>query len=432
MKKKIVSLVAILILLLGVLAGCGESSSNSDKTEVTLLIGKEEVAKELDEMVKAYNDSQENYTVKILPLAGQNVNEKLSSLYASKNAPTMINMGVAAELESWSDKLLDLSDMDIVKGIDQVYLDTTTVDGKIYGIPATIEAFGLLYNKEVLDEAVGGEFNPTTIKTRKDLKEIFEKVEKLDGKNAIQISPMDWSLGAHFTNLLFSNQSEDSTKRHKFLNNLAAGTEELDGNIVYEDWIATLDLMKEYNQAKKNPLAVEYDTSTLALANGDIGFWFMGNWAYPQLAEANPDAQFGILPVPISDEEDVYGGNQISVGVPQSWVIDKEQSTKEQQEGAKDFLTWMYQDEVGQDFYVNKLKFLPISSDFTGTLDDPLSSAIVEYVRAGKTLEWMNTYYPADAYPTMGASLQKYLDGTINRSELGSEIQEYWINSEKK
>lgn len=43
-----------------------------------MLIGKEEIAKQLDETIDKYNTSQEEYEVKIIPLAGQNATEKIT------------------------------------------------------------------------------------------------------------------------------------------------------------------------------------------------------------------------------------------------------------------------------------------------------------------------------------------------------------------
>lgn len=430
MKKKALGLATLLMSTL-LISGCGSNEKggeSSDKAEVSLLIGKEEIAKELDETVEKYNSTQDNYEVKIIPLAGQNATEKLTSLYASKNAPVMINMGVYSEIEIWEDKLLDLSDLQLVKNIDDAYLDAGRVNGKQLGIPTTIEAFGFLYNKDVLDEAVGGNFDPDSIQSRSDLEELMKQIEDT-GKKALEISPMDWSLGAHFTNIMFTNQSDTTEERHQFIKDLQEGNVDLTNNKVYNEWLDTFDLMKEHNAATKSPLSADYDSATLGLANGDIGLWFMGNWAMPQLMEANPDANFGILPVPISDEEGAYGNTQISIGVPQTWAIDASQSSKEQQEGAKDFLNWMYEDSEGQEYYVNKLGFIPINSNNTVQPSDSLSQAVLKYLQEDRGLEWINAHYPPTAYPSMGASLQKYLGDDTDRAGLTKEIEDYWKNS---
>ncbi|WP_054954823.1 ABC transporter substrate-binding protein [Paenibacillus dakarensis] len=431
MKKSWKTVLAGVLTAALILPGCGSAGgASSGKTDVSMLIGKEEIAKELDETVAKYNSSQDKYNVKIIPLAGQNATEKLTSLYASKNAPVLINAGVYKELEAWKDKFLDLSDMPLVQGIDEQYLDAGKVDGKLIGIPTTIEAFGFLYNKDVLDEAVKGDFNPETIQSRADLEELMKQIEAT-GKKALEISPMDWSLGAHFSNVMFTNQSDDTAARHEFLKQLQEGKVDLANNQTFKDWVATFDLMKEHNTAKAAPLSADYDSATLQFANGDIGLWFMGNWAYPQIKEANPDANIGVMPVPIKEEAGAYGNTQISIGVPQTWTIDATQSTKEQQDGAKDFLNWMYEDEVGQDYYVNKLGFIPISKNNKIEPNDELSKSVLSYLQAEKNLEWMNAFYPPTGFPAMGASLQKYLDDKIDMTGLAAEFVDYWKTSAK-
>ena len=101
MKKKVISFGAVALLASTLLVGCGNTSSNStddSRTEVSMLIGKEEIAKQLDETIDKYNTSQEEYEVKIIPLAGQNATEKITSLYASTNAPVLMNTGDYTEL----------------------------------------------------------------------------------------------------------------------------------------------------------------------------------------------------------------------------------------------------------------------------------------------------------------------------------------------
>lgn len=435
MKKRVLGLGLITLAATTLfVSGCtenGNKKGEAGKEEVSLLIGKEEIAKELDETIAKYNSTQDKYEVKIIPLAGQNATEKLTSLYASKNAPVMMNMGVYSELALWEDKLLDLADLPLVKNIGSEYLDAGLINGKQLGIPTTIEAFGYLYNKDVLDEAIGGDFNPDSIQTRDDLEELMKKVSALEGKSAIEISPMDWSLGAHFSNILFTNQSETTEGRHQFMTDMQAGGVDLAKNQTYNDWVDTFDLMKEYNAAKKSALSADYDTATLGLAEGDIGLWFMGNWAMPQILEANPEANIGILPVPISNEKGFYGNTRISIGVPQTWAIDGSQSTEGQQAGAKDFLNWMYEEEEGQEYYVNKLGFIPINTSNKVEPKDSLSKSVLSYLEEERGLEWMNAHYPPTAFPAMGASLQKYLADELNREGLSDELTNYWKNDSK-
>lgn len=428
--KKIKYLLSVIILMLLVLVGCAQNEEkSSDKTQIDFLIGKNEIVKQLDSAIVDYNKSQDEYEVKMVHLGSANFNEKMATLYSSGNAPTLINMGTGVEMMQWKDKLTDLSDLSFIDKIDPEFLRTSTIDEKLYGVPFTLEAYGYIYNKDVLDEAYSGNFDAKSIKTRDDLEGMFKKIEGI-GKKAIEISPMDWSLGMHFTNVLFANQGETTEERQTFLNDLADEKIELKDNKVYQDWLATFDLMKKYNSAKKSPLATEYDTTVLNMADGEIGAWFMGNWVIPQLEEANPDGNYGFLPVPISNDESFPGNSKLSVGVPHTLAVDRESSSEEQIAGAKDFIEWLYTTEQGQDYYVNQFNFIPISTDLiTLKPADSLSLDIMDFSEDNETLEWMNAYYPIDATNKMGVSIQKYLSDEITADEFTAELENYWATS---
>ncbi|CAM4480058.1 MAG: ABC transporter substrate-binding protein [Paenibacillus macerans] len=432
--KKWMSLSIALALIMTALSACGgggkssndgakENEASGKTVEISVLVGKEEIAKPFESMVSDYNSSQDKVKVSIIPLSGANGYERMTTLYASNNAPTVMSIG--QELELMQGKLLDLSDQEWVKNASPGTLDYATYDGKVLGMPMSVEAFGFIYNKAVLDKVAGGSFDPSSVRTINDLKALFEKIEAA-GVTPITVTPLDWSLGAHFSNILFTDQSPDRETRHKFLADMKSGNVDLANNAVFNGWMDTLDLMKQYNKAKDAPLSAQYDEAPLQLADGEAAMWFMGNWAYPQLKEADPDGEYGFLPVPVSNNADDYGNSQISASVSLYWSIDKEQSTPEEQAAAKDFLNWMVSSEQGQDYYVNQFSAIPAFNNFKIMPEDSLSQSLLFYMDKQQTLEWMNLYFPPDGYPTMGATLQKYLTGNIDRAGVAKEYEEYW------
>lgn len=433
MKKiKFLSLLVSSIMSVSVLAGCSSNktaeNSTGDKVQVNILMGKPEVAKQFEEMLTEYNNSNKNAKITMIPLGGQNASEKMATLYASKNAPTIMMLG--QEFADYKDKLLDLTDQPWVKNAMEGTLDYVKVNDKVQGMPVTVESFGFIYNKTILDQAVGGSFNPSSIKTQKDLEDLFKKIEAT-GKRAIHISPMDWSLGAHYTNVLFTTQSQNKDERTKFMSDIKAGKVSLKDNKQFNGWLETFNLMKKYNSEKASPLSPAIEDGSQKLATGQVGLWFMGNWSYPQIKELDANGEYGFLPVPISNNADDYGNSQISVGVPSYWCVDGSQSTKEQQAEAKKFLNWLVSDKKGQDGYVNKLNFIPVYNNFPIKPQDSLSKDILKYMENKKTLEWMNNYYPADGWSKMGATMQKYLADKINKDQLIPEFEAYWKNTKK-
>ncbi|MGZ7445653.1 ABC transporter substrate-binding protein [Paenibacillus sp. TH7-28] len=410
-------------------AGAGNAGGSGAKTEISVLVGKQEISKQFEEMVQEYNSSQDKVKVSLIPMAGQNGYQRITTLYASNNAPNIMHF--LSEFDQMKDKLADLSDQEWVQHANAGTLDYVTVDNKVYGMPMSIEAFGFLYNKKVLDAAVGGSFDPSTIRTQDDLKALFDKIEAT-GVKAVEITPVDWSLGAHFTNVFAANESQDHAGRLQYLENLKSGKVDLTQDQVFNGWLDTLDLIKQYNYAKDAPLTATYDDAPIVLADGQVGMWFMGNWAYTQIKEIDPEGAYGFLPVPVSNNASDFGNSRISVGVPEYWVVDASQSTPEEQQASKDFLNWMVSSEKGQDYYVNQFGFLPAYDNFTTKPADPVSTSVLSYTESENTLAWMNSYYPPDAFPAMAASLQKYLGGETDRAGLTKEFQAYWTSAGKK
>lgn len=404
--------------------------SSGEVVEVTILgTLKGEIEEPFADAVVAYNASQDAYELVSIPLPSGAFLETATSMYASGNAPTLMVM--QQEIPEFEDRLLDLSGTDVVNAALPGTLDFATLaDGRIVGAPQTIEAYGLLYNQAVLDEAVGGTFDPSTIQTRSDLVALMDQIEALDSTEAaIQVSPMDWSLGAHLTNMLYSPQSDDPAERRAFIEGLKDGSVDLGADDGFNGWLDTVDALLEYNQLADSPLDSDYDPAVLALSSGEVGLWFMGNWAVPNLTEAAPDTDFGIMPLPISDDAADYGNSQISVGVPAYMVVDAEQSTPEQQTGAIDFLNWLTTTDEGKTFYTDEFSFLPAYADMNSPTDS-MNVQIVEAASSGATLEWMNALYPADGWPTFGATMQAYISGNTDRVGVAQEFADYWSGLE--
>ncbi|WP_334074246.1 MULTISPECIES: ABC transporter substrate-binding protein [Paenibacillus] len=430
-------MIAILTLLVSACGGGNQAGSKSaegaesstggsgGKVKISLLNSKGEIQTQLEEAAKTFEADHPGITLEIMAApAGTSPFERASTMYASGNPPTMIMLDTG-DVEKFKDRLLDLSgekwNADIVENATKL----TTFDGKNLAFPLAIEGYGFIYNKAVLDQAVGGEFDPSTIKTRSDLENLFKQIEA-SGKKALIISPMDWSLGAHFLPLAYATQNKDMAEVNKFIDSLKAGQTALADNKSLNGLLDTFDLMKKYNIDKKSPLSGVYERGAELLGKGEVGIWFQGNWAWPQIKSFDTaNGEYGFIPVPISDNAADFGNQELSSATSKRIVVDKEKSSPEQQEAAKAFLNWLVYEEKGQDFLVNKANIIPAFKSITLPAADPLGRSIQEYMASGKSQESMSVL-PADHWAKLGASMQKYLSDAGDRSTLIQEIEEYW------
>jgi len=78
---------------------------------------------------------------------------------------------------------------------------------------------------------------------------------------------------------------------------------------------------------------------------------------------------------------------------------------------------------------VNQFKFIPVFKNNPLEASDPLAKSIQGYLSEGRTLEWMNNYYPADGWANMGAIMQKYDAGKTDKAGLTKELEAYWSSS---
>jgi raffinose/stachyose/melibiose transport system substrate-binding protein len=392
---------------------------------------KPEIQTEFLAAVKDYNASQKCYTVK--SIAGDRkltFLQNVTPMYAAKRAPTI--MYTLQEIPDMASKVMDWKGTKLAKLAPAGLLAAANVGGKQVGVPSTAEAFGLLYNKKVL--AAAG-VDPKKITTRAQLEAAFKKIEA-NGTGAVRFSGIWWSLGAHFTNTYFANSSSTHEGRLKVLDALADGKKDLNADPVFKNYLATFELLKKYNQAKPNLTDTEYSAALADLAAGKAGFWFMGNWAEPDLIKAAAGTDFGIMPLPISNDAKAYGNTSISVGVPGYFMIDAKQSTKEQRDGAVDFLTWLYTSPKGQMHVAGpvtkgNMSFIPVYSGFKVQPSTFMSREIAAYVNSNKTIEWINTYYPAGGQELYGASGQKLITGNITPEQYGVELQNAWKGAVK-
>ncbi|MEM2742342.1 MAG: extracellular solute-binding protein [Thermoplasmata archaeon] len=418
-------LVAVLLVLfvinLGVLSG-------STQIKITFMSTKGEINPQLEEVFKNFSKDFPNIKVELIPVgAGQSPFEKLSTMYASGNAPT-IAMIDPNDVEKFKNNFLDLSGERWVKDALKGALDDVTFEGKVYAFPFALEGYGLIYNRQVIEKAIGN-FNPQSIKTRNNLEDLFRKL-RVKGVTPIVISPLDWSLGAHFITIAYAAQSRDYETVKKFIIDLKSGKVNLINNKVFNELLDTFDMLRRYNYLRQSPLSGTYEQGAQLLAQGKVAFWFMGNWAWPLLEEVNPNNKdYGFIPVPLNNDPNNFFNGAIVALPTKMLCIDVRNNSKEQQEAAKTLLNWFVYNGNGQKSWVYGLNIIPPFGNITITPDDPLAKSIVEYAKLGKTFKIPYAILPSDHWPIIGAHMQKYLAGRINRRQLLTEIMNYWTKA---
>lgn len=413
------------------LSACG--GNNADKTisgsngdaspkavKVTFLNSKSEIQQQMTEAAKEFTKANPGIEVDVISASeGQSPVERASSLYAAGTPATMAMLD-AGDIAKFADKALDLSGEKWVAELAQ----PNELNGKTIAFPFAVEGYGLIYNQKVLDQAVGGTFDPATIRTTDALDDLFKKIEA-SGLAPITVGSMDWSLGNHYLALAYANQPAGV---EKYLETLKSGEAKLSDNPVFNGLMDTFDVMKKYNKGKKDPLAVVLEQTAADVAKGEAAMTFNGNWLITEMQKTSPDGDFAFLPVPVSNNAGDHANESLAIGATKQVFIDKTQSTPEQQDAAKKFLDWLVFDPTGQDIMVNKFNIIPAFKNNTKELSNPLAKSLKAYNNAGKSIPFAGNYVPGDHWKVLGASMQKYLVDKVDRTALAKEVESYWTS----
>ena len=314
---------------------------------------------------------------------------------------------------------LDVSDQDWVKNTDYAI----SVDGQVKGFPVCIEARGVMYNATAIEAITGEEFKPEDYKTLDAFTALLDKLVAGGMAAPVGIMKEDWSLAAHYFQEIYEEQDDPEA----FIQSLYAGTADLANNQKFNDMMDTFDVLMKYNYAAGQPVAAEREVSEQKLANGEIAFMFGGNWDWSLIKDFDPSEKMGMMPVPQNTTD---GSNEKLVGGGSKYFfIDSSANTSaEQVQAAKDFLNWLVFDEEGNKFLTEECALVPAFSNINADALDPLSLSVKTFADANKLIDNYN-YDPDDHYSIVGASMQKYLAGQIDRAGLASEVEKYWSNT---
>lgn len=398
------------------LTGLAASAAMAAGVEVTVFNSKMEIQSQLEEMAEEYSASHD-VDLKVY-YSSDTVAAHMSTRYAS-NSPYTISMVDAKDIYSLApDHGLDLSDQDWVNDTTQAI----EIDGAVYGFPVCVEARGLIYNKTAIEDTLGEEFNPEDYKTYDAFAELLAKLAENGMEKPVGILKEDWSLAAHYLCSVYEERDDVDA----FVDSLYAGEVDLMEDARFNSRMDTFDLLMQYNYADDAPVAAVREDTELFLAEGEIAFMYGGNWDWSVLNEYEPEGEMGQMAVPQNDEP--YNDMMIGGGSKYFFIDNSDNTSEEQRQAAKDFLNWLVYEQEGQEFLVNTCALVPAYSNIDLEVSDPLGACVKAYADSDRLLPSFN-YAPDDHYAKVGAFMQEYLAGDIDRAAFAADIQDYWAST---
>lgn len=397
-------------------------------TSITLLNTKAEIQVALEKMGAEY-EKKSGVHVEVMPVTdGDSPYTKMVSLYNSGNPPTLAILDTTDVIALAEEKAVDLS---AEKWITEAEGYTTDINGKIYSFPLCIEGRGIIYNKAVIEKALGAEFDPASVTTQEEFAALLDKLVEKGIERPVSMAKEDWSLGAHQLQYIYETFDGTSEGAQKVIEDIKAGRLDLNTYNRMSEFLGAFDILKKYNVAQKDPLGADYDEMAIDLADGKTAFWFNGNWAWPNLSEAGAeeDDEYGFLPYFMNNDRNDFANQMIQASPSKQVMLDGQVATEKEQAAGKEFLNWIVYSEIGQQMLVKTCNVIPPFQNNPYEPSDPLSRDIYTKVHEQKAFN-ASAIVPNDHWSVLGAAMQKYLAGRSDKDEMIGAIQDYWDEQE--
>ncbi len=405
-------------------AAGGSNAAASGEGRVYYLNFKPEVDQQWQEIAAAYTE-ETGVPVQVVTAASGTYEEVLKAEIAKDDAVTLFQINGSVGYESWKDYCLDLSDTDIAKALSDPSI-AIAKDGSIYGIPYTVETYGIIYNDAIMQKyfAMDGAKAASVdeINSFAKLKEVVEDMQAKKDDLGIAgvfastslLPGEDWRWQTHLANVPVYYEYKD-----------AGVTDEAEIAFKYSDNMKNIfDLYINNSTCAPGLLGSKAVTDSMAeFALGEAAMVQNGNWAWGQIAEVEgntvqeKDIKFMPIYTGISGEE-----NQgLCTGTENFWCVNSQVSEADQK-ATIDFMNWMISSDKGKDYMVNTLGNAAPFNTFADNEKpaDPLAQEMYRFMESGKeSISWNFTTFPSqDFKDDFGAALLEYANGNMSWDEV--------------
>ncbi len=462
MKKKLMSTLLCAALTVTMLAGCGNKAADTAtpapadttaqeaevkaeepaKTEtetpaasgkVYYLNFKPEVEEVWNELAAAYTAST-GVEVKVVTAAAGTYEEVFRSEVVKTDAPTLFQVNGPVGYNNFKEYCKDLKDTEIYAALSDKSIAVTGADGGVYGIPYTVESYGIIYNNAIMDKyfALDGAVAKSMdeINNFATLKAVVEDMTakkadlNIEGVFAsTSLTPgEDWRWQTHLANIPVYYEYKE-----KGVSDLA------EIEFTYSDNFKNIfDLYINNSITKPTLLGSKTVTDSMAeFALGQVAMVQNGNWGWGQIegVDGNVVAEEDVKFMPIYTGAAGEENQGLCTGTENFWCVNS-QAPAEDQKATEDFINWLISSDEGKDWMVNKLgnaaPFTTFGDNEKPT--DPLAHEMFRFMENGKTsVSWNFTTFPSQTFKdNFGAALLEYCNGNMAWDEVKDLVVTEW------
>lgn len=434
--KKAMSMGLTLAVLATAAIGCGKSGTEptaasseaaatkaaaeatkapAKKVELNVFIGAPRFKDQFDKyfaQFKAKELAEKNIEVTInleMPNPEQ-AKQILKTRLASNDAPDIFDVHAVQDIPAYykAGYLEDLSGQPFVGKLFESVRKTVTHDGKVVAVPMESLSWGYLYNKKV--------FNDLGLKPAQTLDEMKAVVEKLNGS---KIRPFMLAFQESWVPQLMTALSIGGTvtsERPDWIEKMNQG------QASYSDIKGIFDIIDLINaNGTDKPFEVGSAAGATDFANGKAAMWVMGPWMAETMLKANPNFEFGVAPLPVSNNPK---GTMINLATSTSLALSK---TSKNKEVAADLLNYILDDKDSSPFF-NELKFNPVATVHKYETFPWITEAS-SYVSKGQA--YIDLVLPNGVTDEQAKLLQSYYAKEVKQEDFIKTMDKTWANAVK-
>ncbi|MCL6603876.1 MAG: extracellular solute-binding protein [Paenibacillus sp.] len=386
-----------------------EPKAEVQKVELKIQIGSPRFKEQFEkyfEQFKAKELAEKNIEVTFdleMPNPDQ-AKQVLQARLTSNDAPDIFDVH-ANDLPTYfkAGYLEDLSGQPAIATLFESVKSTVTLENQVVALPLESSSWGYLYNKKI--------FNDQGLTPPQTLDEMKVVVEKLQANKikpfmlAFQESWVPQLMTALSLGGIISSEHPDWIEK---MNKGEASYADV------QDIFNIVDLIMANGTAK--PFEVGNEAGSTDFANGKAAMWVQGPWNAETILKVNPDIEFGVAPLPVSNNSE---GTMINLSVSTTLAVSKSSKNKEV---ALDLLNYFYDDKDSSALF-EELKFNPVSTVHKYEVF-PWVNEASKYVEQGKA--YQDLKLPNGVTDEQAKLLQSYYAKEVTKEQFISSMDKAW------
>lgn len=376
MKRTILAPIAVAVMLAlagcsGAQSGAGSGSGGDVEKGATLKVlhylTEKPKLNGLDLLIKGFNKLYPDVKIQTEATSLDQYGDTLK-LRASGNSMPDILFGSPKTYGQFvkDGQIRDLTGTDAVKSIDPQYIQSTSVNSKVYGIPLSLGSGGVFYNKDIFAKA--GVKVPTT------WTEFVGVMKTLKAGGVTPFAAGYKDLGTFGGALYADLFGGPSAKSPNWRADVQSGKTKFSNLDFFKKSWARFGTRNQYVNADAPQVGL--DQSEQMFARGDTAMVILGSWGLAPIRADNPKGNFGYFMLPTSD---TASENLMQVFTDDNWMA----SAKSKYPNAQlAFLKYLSSKEGGQ-IWASAIQGVSTVKGAVADHIDPMTADIQKYIAAG-------------------------------------------------